>query len=195
MNNEGKKMLILLSGVLGIAIITVLTVLVLQMILQRNVTPSVPPLDKPVVQTPVTVPNAEVISVKPHYITASIPKRECRKVKHIVYLSHESSPTGAGAVIGGLTGGLLGSQVGGGNGKIVTSAAGAAIGALTGNNMQNSMNAPQPHIVYTNVCSTHYVKTTIQKGYEVTYLYNGQQGVVIMNEPLMIGSVLPFPIK
>jgi uncharacterized protein YcfJ len=203
--NEGKKMLILLGGVSGIAVIIVLTVFALQLILQRNAMSPAPVVEKPVVQispapvveklVPQTAPAAQVTSVKPHYISGTIPKRECRKVQRIVYVSQGSSANGAGAVIGGVTGGLLGSQVGGGNGRIVTSAAGAAIGALTGNSVQNSMNAPQPRVVYSTICYTHRVKTTIQKGYEVAYSYNGQPGVIIMNDSPLVGSVLPFPIK
>lgn len=198
MSNEGRKMLILLGGVSGIAVIVVLTTLILQMILQGNTTPPAPVLvEKPVIEQAVApaIPTAEVINVKPHYTSASTPKRQCREVQRIVYVSQESHTPGAGAVIGGVAGGLLGSQVGGGNGRIVTSAAGAAIGALTGNSVQNNMNAPKPHAIRSTVCSTHYVKTSVRKGYEVTYSYNGKQGVMIMDNPPMVGSVLPFPIN
>ncbi|TAK74015.1 MAG: glycine zipper 2TM domain-containing protein [Gammaproteobacteria bacterium] len=198
MNNEGKKILMLLGGAAGIAIIVVLTTWALQAILQRPaVVPPSPPIEKPVVEQPVVpvTPTAQVINVKPHYTSTSIPKRQCHEAEHVVYVSQETHSPGAGAVIGGVAGGLLGSQVGGGTGRIVTSAAGAAIGALTGNSMQNSMNAPQPHAVHSVACSTHYVKTSVQNGYEVTYTYDGKQGVVIMNNPPMVGSVLPLPLN
>ena len=201
MSHEGKKTLFILGGVAGIAIIVILTTLAMKFILQSPLTQA--PAEKPVVEKIVVekaveqpqppAPTAQVIDVKPHYVSASIPKQRCRDVRRVAYESQESHTPGAGAVVGGVAGGLLGSQVGGGNGRLVTTAAGAAIGALTGNSVQNSMNAPQSHIVHSTVCSTHYVKTSIKKGYEVTYTYSGKQGVIIMDNPPMIGSVLPFP--
>lgn len=185
MSNDGKKCLIWLGGVLGVAVIVVSTAFALQMIFQRNtVSPA------PVVQASSV---AQVTDVKPHYISATMPQRECRKVPHVVYTQQEGT-TGAGAVIGGVTGGLLGSQVGGGDGRIVTSAAGAAIGAITGNSVESSMNTSKAHTVYTTVCTTRQVKTKIQKGYDVTYSFNGHEGVIIMNDPVVIGSALPLPI-
>ena len=42
------------------------------------------------------------------------------------------NPNYAGAVIGGLAGGLLGAQVGGGSGRIAATAVGAGVGAVAG---------------------------------------------------------------
>lgn len=202
--SDGKKMSVLLGSVLGIAVIVVLTAFALKLIFQHDETPAAKPAVEVTQATtpapqpaPVAQPTnaAQVTSVRPHYVEKSIPKRDCREVRHVVYTQEESQAPGAGAVVGGVTGGLLGTQVGGGHGRLLATAAGAAIGALAGNSVQNNMNKPEAHEVYSTACSTHYIKTTVQKGFEVSYTYNGQPGVVIMDDAPMIGSALPIPLK
>lgn len=187
MNQESKKVVIFLSGFLGVAIITVVTAFAMKEIFQSP--------KEPVTQTAqaVTTPTATVIDVKPHYVSALVPKRNCQAVPHVEYITDPNQASGAGAVIGGVAGGLLGSQAGGGRGKLVTTATGAVLGAMVGDNVQKNMNAAQPHTVYTMQCSKNYIKTTTQKGYEVTYSYLNKQGVIIMDNPPVLGSVLPFP--
>lgn len=201
MSAESKKILVWLGGFAGLAVIVILTTLAMKLILNPSTTPNTPAVAAQPAEvapapaaTPVA-PTAQVISVKPHYVSVSIPKESCHETQHVVYVEQQSQAPGAGAVIGGVTGGLLGSTVGGGNGRIVTSAAGAVIGAFTGNSMQNSMNTPEAHTIYGTRCKTYYSQSSKQKGYEVTYIYNGTQGVVIMDNAPMIGSALPIPLN
>lgn len=191
--NEIKKVVVWLVGLAGVAVIVVLTALALKSIFQANVKPSTEVA--PAVAAAPVAPVAVVVSVKPHIVTVSSPKTYCTHLRHIVYDTQQPQTSGAGAVLGGLTGGLLGSQVGGGNGRIVTSAAGAVIGAFTGDNMERSMNSPTMHTVYSTSCKTHQVQSSVQKGYEVTYTYQGTQGVVVMDNAPMIGSALPIPLQ
>lgn len=198
MSAESKKMLVWLGGIAGLAVIVVLTTFAMKLILNPNSAASAPSTQAvvtPVAETPAPAPTAQVISVKPHYVSVSVPKESCHETQHVVYTQSESQAPGAGAVIGGVTGGLLGSTVGGGNGRLVTSAAGAVIGAFTGNSMQSSMNSPEAHTIYGTRCKTHYVSSSKQKGYEVTYTYNGTQGVIIMDNPPLVGSALPLPLN
>lgn len=201
MSTESKKMLVWLSGFAGLAVIVVLTTLAIKLILNPNTSPNTPAeaaqpaIVAPAPAQPAPAPTAQVISVKPHMITISTPEESCHQTQHVVYTQSQSQAPGAGAVIGGVTGGLLGSTVGGGNGRLVTSAAGAVIGAFTGNSMQSSMNSPEAHTIYGTRCKTHYVNTSKQKGYEVTYTYQGTQGVVIMDNAPMVGSALPIPLN
>jgi uncharacterized protein YcfJ len=83
--------------------------------------------------------------------------------------------------------------MGGGRGKIVTSIGGAVLGAIAGDSVQKNMNAAQPHTVYTMQCSKTYIKTNVRKGYEVTYSYLDKQGMMIMDNPPVLGSVLAVP--
>lgn len=198
MSTESNKMLAWLGGFAGLAVIVVLTTLAMKLILNPNTAANAPAVAtaQPAAAAPAATPAfAQVISVKPHYVSVSVPKESCHETQHVVYVEQQSQAPGAGAVIGGVTGGLLGSTVGGGNGRIVTSAAGAVIGAFTGNSMQNSMNTPEARTIYGTRCKTYYSESTKQKGYDVTYTYNGTQGVIVMNNAPMVGSGLPLPLN
>lgn len=56
------------------------------------------------------------------------------------------SSSGAGAVIGGIAGGILGNQVGGGSGNTAATIAGAVGGAVVGNQIER--NRAQPRTTY-----------------------------------------------
>jgi outer membrane lipoprotein SlyB len=55
-----------------------------------------------------------------------------------LYRAGNSEPTGLGLVLGGLAGGVIGHQVGGGRGNDVATVAGALGGAFVGNNIEKS---------------------------------------------------------
>ena len=57
----------------------------------------------------------------------------------MVACNGQMNKQGGGTLIGGVAGGLLGSQFGGGEGKIATVAVGALAGALIGNQIGNTM--------------------------------------------------------
>lgn len=57
-----------------------------------------------------------------------------------------SSSSGAGALIGGVAGGILGNQIGGGSGNTAATIAGAVGGAVVGNQIER--NRAQPHTGY-----------------------------------------------
>jgi uncharacterized protein YcfJ len=81
-------------------------------------------------------------------------------------------------VIGGVAGGLLGSTIGGGRGKMVATVAWAAGGAYAGNQVQKNMQ--QKDVVTTTERQCKTVNETSRKlvGYDVTYRLDGQQKVV-----------------
>jgi uncharacterized protein YcfJ len=254
MTNDTKKLLLILSGALGISLISIGSTVVIQKILHpSNTSPAttivatatpVPPEAPTVVTTataplttatttttsalvspqaaPVAMPAtsatvptavaatpvsptavaidptvAQIIAVKPHYVTVSVPHQRCHPVERVIYVQQPRphTPIGAGAVVGGVAGGLLGSTIGHGDGKVIASAAGAAIGALSGNAIQNNMHhAPQAETVYGRVCSSYTTSEKKQKGYEVTYMYNGQQGMVVLHHQ-PTGTTLNLPIQ
>lgn len=156
-------------------------------------TPTVIEPPAPIITPPVPpAPQlAQIINVKPHYESVKKPVHECYQTKQVYYVKPQPNAPGAGAVLGGIAGGLAGTAV---HGKNHTAAviAGAALGAVGGNAVQHNMNQPVPRYVYSKQCDTHYVSTRVKKGYEVTYLYNGQQGTLLMeNKPL--GDTMPAP--
>ena len=62
----------------------------------------------------------------------------CGKVEAISSVERPADTTGVGAVAGGLTGALLGSQLGRGSGRTVTTIAGGAGGAYLGNKIEQN---------------------------------------------------------
>ncbi|MES3024478.1 MAG: glycine zipper 2TM domain-containing protein [Pseudomonadota bacterium] len=67
--------------------------------------------------------------------------RNCGNIESIRAIKTRAKGTGVGAVGGALLGGLLGNQVGGGNGKKVATVAGVVGGAVIGNQVEGNMKA------------------------------------------------------
>jgi outer membrane lipoprotein SlyB len=66
---------------------------------------------------------------------------DCGTIISITPVSVKGDSSGAGGAIGAVVGGLLGNQVGGGNGKKVATVVGVVGGALAGNEIEKSKNA------------------------------------------------------
>ena len=66
------------------------------------------------------------------------PCLDCGVVANVRQVTKEGKPSGAGAVIGGLAGAVLGSNIGRGNTRTVASIAGAVGGGLLGNTIEKS---------------------------------------------------------
>ena len=109
---------------------------------------------------------ARVISVQEQYRSNSGSRQVCDNNQQ----QQQGNSVGAGTAIGAVTVGLLGAQVGKGNGKVAASAAGAVVGALSGNYIENNNRQP------TNGGSRCYYPDGDSKpsGYRVTYEYMGR---------------------
>lgn len=106
---------------------------------------------------------ARVISVQERF-TQGTSQRVCSNEP----VANAGSSYGAGTAIGAIAGGLLGSQVGNGNGRVVAAAGGAVVGALSGNYLENRNGSTEPRC--------RYVETAGRPaGYLVTYEYAGRQ--------------------
>lgn len=86
---------------------------------------------------------ARVRSATPEYQRVNAPRQECSN-EYIEsgrgYQSHSSdrSPSYVGPILGGVTGALIGSQIGQGNGNKAAMAVAAIAGTVIGGNIQNS---------------------------------------------------------
>jgi len=79
-----------------------------------------------------------------------------------------ASPSGAGAVVGGLVGGLLGHQVGGGRGNTVATIGGAVVGALAGNEVEKrASTAPQVFRLRVRTNDNAYLTLTQSDAYRL----------------------------
>lgn len=113
--------------------------------------------------------HADVLSVERVVETVSTPREVCQSVEVVrqkpVKGKHQIIGTVAGAVIGG----VLGDQVGGGNGKKIATVAGAAAGGYAGNKIQEKAQAGNTYTTTEGRCETTVENTEKLPGYDVTY--------------------------
>ncbi|MDK9702192.1 MAG: glycine zipper 2TM domain-containing protein [Sulfuritalea sp.] len=82
--------------------------------------------------------------VPPDYVPSPVaasappPCVDCGVIANVREVTHEGPATGAGAVIGGLAGAVLGSNIGRGNTRTLASIAGAVGGGMLGNSIEKS---------------------------------------------------------
>lgn len=120
---------------------------------------------------------AKVLSVAPQLERVNSPIRECRTEYEQV---SSSRPSAAGSIIGGIAGGLLGSTIGRGNGRVAAAAVGAGVGAVVGDRIDNdtqTVTRPVEHCTYVDNWQT------IQRGYLVSYVYNGKTFTTVTTTP------------
>jgi uncharacterized protein YcfJ len=120
---------------------------------------------------------ARVISVTPQVERVNTPVQECRTeyVRESYYENNRRS--NAGAIVGTIAGGLIGSRFGGGNGRLVTTAVGAGLGAVIGDRHDNRYSQPRERVETRPVerCATVDHWETVNRGYLVDYKYNGRR--------------------
>jgi len=124
---------------------------------------------------------AEVLAVKPVTETIKTPKEVCNDV-----VVNERAPVRdpnriAGTAIGAVAGGLLGNQVGKGDGRTVATVAGAAAGGYAGNQVQKNMQANNTVSRTETRCKTVYESHAKTVGYDVRYRLGEEEGQVRMN--------------
>ena len=89
-------------------------------------------------------------------------------------------PSGAGAVVGAIAGGLLGNAIGGGGGRAAATGAGLIGGAMLGNQVEATGPAQYQTV---RQCSTQTFYQNRTVGYNVTYEYNGRSYTTQTTEP------------
>ena len=114
-----------------------------------------------------------VISSVPVIQQSAVPRQVCTNEQVVV----PGQKSGAGAVMGGLAGGAIGNQIGGGGGRAVATLLGVVGGAMLGNSIEGD-GAPQAQ--YQQRCTTQTVYENRTVGYNVTYEYAGKQYTVQM---------------
>jgi outer membrane lipoprotein SlyB len=87
---------------------------------------------------------------------------ECGRIESVTTVQSQSAPTGVGMVAGGVIGGLLGNQVGGGNGKKLMTVAGAVGGGYAGHEIEKSRSTH----------TTYQVRVRMEDGTLRTFPFN-----------------------
>jgi outer membrane lipoprotein SlyB len=80
-----------------------------------------------------------------HHAQASNWCGNCGNVESVRVITHRAQGSGLGAAGGAVLGGLLGHQVGGGNGQKIATVAGAVGGAVVGNQVEGNMKATKSY--------------------------------------------------
>ncbi len=81
-------------------------------------------------------------------------------------VQHQAKPTGIGVVAGAVLGGVLGNQVGGGNGRSLATVAGAVGGGYAGNEIEKR----------SNTTSSYQVQVRMEDGRVRHFSYSSQPG-------------------
>lgn len=145
--------------------------------------------------------SAAVVSAKPLTRTVKIPRQDCHdeEVTHTKPVKDENRLIGTG--IGALVGGLLGHQVGGGNGKTLATVAGAGAGGYAGNKIQEKVQQGDTYKTTEQRCNTVYDSKQEPAGFDVVYEYKGERHHVHMKAdpggslPVKDGQVVLASLK
>jgi uncharacterized protein YcfJ len=127
---------------------------------------------------------AQVLAVKPVNETIKTPREVCKEVAITRQAPVKDQHQIAGTAIGAVVGGLLGNQVGGGNGKKIATVAGAVGGGYAGNKAQEHMQGTDTYTTTETRCSTVIDTSEKRVGYDVKYELDGKVAEVRMaNDP------------
>lgn len=125
--------------------------------------------------------DARVVSVTALTRTVKTPRQECHDEQvtrtRAAKDTHQLVGTGVGAALGG----LVGSQFGGGNGKILTTVAGVAAGGYAGHQIEKKVQQGNTYTTTEQHCATVYDRNEVPAGYDVVYVLKGIQQHVHMN--------------
>ncbi|KPA51278.1 hypothetical protein VT25_18825 [Photobacterium leiognathi subsp. mandapamensis] len=133
---------------------------------------------------------AHILSVEAVTKTVTEPHEVCEQVA----VTHKAAPKDEnkilGTVVGAVAGGVLGHQVGGGNGKKVATVAGAVAGGAAGNVVQGKMQANNTTTTMEKRCHTENSKVEKTIGYDVTYKIGDDEDTIRMDKK-PTGKTLP----
>ena len=118
---------------------------------------------------------ARVIESRPVYVAAGS-RNECWNTRtgRFEVPQERSSRVGAGAAIGAIAGGVLGHQVGSGRGNDAATVGGALLGGLIGHQVEKDRRGDNPDFDMDR-CRTIASNGNSLQGYDVRYVYNGQE--------------------
>lgn len=123
-------------------------------------------------------PSAEVLNVEPMTRTVQVAREVCGDELVLHEAATNDPKRITGTVVGAVVGGVLGSQVGGGSGQKAATVAGAAAGGYAGSKVQKQMQEGKTVESIEQRCQTVYDSRQQADGFRVTYLLDGQEGIV-----------------
>ena len=133
---------------------------------------------------------AQVLAVQPVKTQIKTPREVCKDVTVTRQRPVQDQHQIAGTVVGALAGGLLGNQIGGGNGKKLATVAGAVGGGYAGNKVQEGMQNRDTYTTTQTRCNTVNDLSEKVVGYDVKYSIGDKAGQVRMDRDP--GSQIPL---
>ena len=124
---------------------------------------------------------ADVVAVEPAFDNKQTARQVCGDESVTQQVPVKDEKRIAGTAIGAVVGGVLGNQIGSGDGKKIATAAGAVAGGYAGSKIQKGLQERNTETVKGERCETVYDNEKIAAGYQVTYVLDGKQGVVRMD--------------
>lgn len=124
---------------------------------------------------------AKVISATPIKQTSKNPQQQCHNEAVTERKPVKDEHQILGTAIGAVAGGVLGNQVGGGNGKKLATVAGAVGGGYAGKKIQEHNQDTSTETKSERRCTTVNHPTTKVVGYTVRYKYNGTEHTTRMD--------------
>lgn len=121
---------------------------------------------------------ARVVSATPEYDRVNVPRQECYDEYQAAQPYGERSY--GGSVIGGITGALVGNQVGRGHGREAATALGAITGAIVGDRLQNQNMDDNRGPRNVRRCRAIDNWESRLAGYRVVYEYGGHRYATMM---------------
>lgn len=112
----------------------------------------------------------QVISRTAVYQQVAVPRQTCSQTPVAV----QNPTSGAGALMGAIAGGAVGSQIGGGSGQALATMVGIVGGAMMGDRVEN----PGSQLQNQTTCTTQNHMENRLVGYTVVYEYAGKQHTV-----------------
>ena len=109
----------------------------------------------------------QVISRTAVYQQVAVPRQTCSQTPVAV----QNPTSGAGAMMGAIAGGAVGSQIGGGTGQALATMAGIVGGSIMGDRIEN----PGTQVQNQTSCTTQNFMENRLVGYNVVYEYAGKQ--------------------
>ena len=125
--------------------------------------------------------SAQVLAVQPVTQQIKTPREVCKDVTVTRQAPVKDQHRIVGSVLGAVAGGLLGNQVGGGNGKKIATVAGAVGGGYAGNKVQEGMQNRDTYTTTQTRCNTVNDISDTGVGYDVRYSLDGKEGKVRMD--------------
>ena len=124
---------------------------------------------------------ADVLAAEPIKQQIKTPREVCKDVTVTRQKPVQDQHQIVGSVLGAVAGGLLGNQVGGGNGKKIATVAGAVGGGYAGNKVQEGMQGRDTYTTTQTRCNTVNDISDKVVGYNVKYKVGEKVGQVRMD--------------